>query len=172
MKFENKGLVILLCVLVVVIVGLGVGIGVVSRQSNIKNNTEVSAIDEFVHTDRPIDADYVLDLIRTAESLDSVDDGIELYEAVIAANADSAIDLLDLRISYSKFLLNNGYVEGGLEQLDLVDQDRLDIMRKIELYIMYRNSYIYIGDEDMAAKYDAEIKEIMEENDIDENAEF
>ena len=78
-KSGNKGLVILLCVLVVVIVGLGVGVIVANRNNKGTDaNTGVELGSGFVVTDGPVDADYVLDLIRSAESLNSVEEGIGL----------------------------------------------------------------------------------------------
>ena len=165
--FENKGLVILLGVLGVVIVGLVVGIVVM----NVQGGGEIVA-DSFTVTDEPVDADYVLDLSRAADDTESVEEGIALYEDVIAANFGDTNNLLNLRISYSSFLLHNNLIESGLEQLDLVNKDELDIMQKIELYIAYRNYYIYIEDEDSAVAYNAEIEELMKKNNISENAEF
>ena len=172
-KSGNKGLVILLCVLAVVIVGLGVGVIVANRNNKGTDaNTGVELGSGFVVTDGPVDADYVLDLIRSAESLNSVEEGIGLYESAIAMNAENIEDILRLRISYCDFLLNNGLTEACFKQLDLIDKTKLDVMQLIRLYIAYRNDYIYIEDEEMAARYDAEVERLVEENNISDNAEF
>ena len=101
-----------------------------------------------------------------------LEEGIGLYESAIAMNADNIEDILRLRISYCDFLLNNGLTEACFKQLDLIDKTKLDVMQLIRLYIAYRNDYIYIEDEEMAARYDAEVERLVEENNISDNAEF
>ena len=65
---ENKGLIILLCILVVVIVGLGVGV-------------VITMVDrpQYVY-DGPVDEEGIIDLTRIAVDLGSVEAGADLYE--------------------------------------------------------------------------------------------
>lgn len=174
-KSDNKkGLLILLGVLCLAIVGLGVGIGVVPLRGDGEKEISddvINVAEEFI-SDEPVDSQYTLDLIRAAEDMGDVELGGDLYESVIASKSGNIGDVLKLRISYSRFLSFNDRMDDSLNQLNLVDQNDLDVMQKIELYIAYRNLYIAMDDMDIAEWYDAEINRLMEENNISEDTEF
>lgn len=174
-KSDNKkGLLILLGVLCLAIVGLGVGVGVVLLRGDGEKEISddvINVAEEFI-SDEPVDSQYTLDLIRAAEDMEDAELGGDLYESVIASKAGNIGDVLKLRISYSRFLSFNDRMDDSLNQLNLVDQNDLDVMQKIELYIAYRNLYIAMDDMDIAEWYDAEINRLMEENNISEDTEF
>lgn len=170
-KSGNKGLVILLCVLVVAIIGLGVGIGV-SISGSGKDDTVDDEFDGFAITDDPMDADYILNLERTAADFEDVRSGVELYEAAIDVNINNVDNLLKLRIAYSDFLLNQNQYGGALAQLNMIDQSVLDARQIVKLCMAYRDYYLYIEDYDKATEYNVKVQQLVKENDFNEYMEF
>lgn len=174
--FGTRGLYILLGFLCVVIVGLSISVFMIINNNNAKqdiiiDDDSVDIVTRFVNR-KPIDEDYMRDINLAVSSLDSIQDGINLFEAVISANIDNDNDVLKLRISYSLFLSRNDLFGDGLNQLDISNQLNLDVLQKIKLYIAYRDYYLLMGDEDNIKKYDSEITRLMEESGISEDTEF
>ncbi len=129
------------------------------------NNTEEETGLVF-NIDDPIDADSLLALSWKAGDFNSVEEGKALYEEVIRKNSNDINSILNLRIQYSEYLLDNGLNEESLAQLDLIDQSKLDVDQTIQLFMAYRDHYSFVDELEKSDEYEAKIHKLIEENNI------
>lgn len=119
-KVENKGLLVLLCVLVAAIVGLGIGIGVVVLNSK----------EEVVVNDEPVGGDGIVST-ATLEQIETHEAFKQEYDAVLAETqrllGEEPVDTVAIRELYAKAM--SGYMSaatyGNVQDLMIAEYDSL-----------------------------------------------
>lgn len=163
-----------LCVLIVTLVASIVTVNVVNNGRR-RNYADENAIreevgDEFILADGSVGDAYINDIELTVYNL-GFDEGVAFYEDIINKKSDDVENILNLRISYAYYLLNNEQNDASLEQLNLIDESRLDVQQKLKLYGAYYNYYMRLGDENMADEYNRMSVDLARENGINEDGE-
>lgn len=199
-KFENKSLVILLCVLIVAIVGLGIGIGVVML-----NSKEEVAVEDKSTEEEGIVSTATLEQIETYEAFRQEYDAVlaetqrllsenpvdtvairELYTEAMSGymNAATYGNVQDLMIAEYDSLISGGFKEEALDALVSVDFSIFPESVQNRWYNKIVDLAQELGNVDLVAKYqqladmtkeaavqsEAAIREYASEYDVD--AEF
>lgn len=161
-KFENKGLLILLCVLLVAIAGLGIGIGVVM---NLQNGGEVGH--EANYTNDSVSALEVEEYISNNLDNDpnySIQDAVVDYEREMSVGDNSR--RVYVAIYYADFIYGqDSDLDGAVGILrrveDLIGEDETAVSYYATLRGLYRQS----GMESEADFYNQKVSTLMPKDD-------
>lgn len=169
-KGKTWGLYGILGVLCVAIVGLAIANLVI--KFNFSDSEDAAQVyDEGVDEQQALAA-YVDTVVWGAETSETVEDGIKVYEAALIENQNDREKFFALKIAYSTYLNQNERTDAGLSELDSIDQSSLSAKELIELYTAYRNYYIFVDDEVKTEEYNDKISQLIQENNFEENVEL
>lgn len=169
-KGKTWGLYGILGVLCVAIVGLVIANLVI--KFNFSDSEDAAQVyDEGVDEQQALAA-YVDTVVWGAETSETVEDGIKVYEAALMENQNDREKFFALKIAYSTYLNQNERTDAGLSELDSIDQSSLSAKELIELYTAYRNYYIFVDDEVKTEEYNDKISQLIQENNFEENVEL
>ena len=151
MRFENRGLLILLGFLCVVIVGLGVGVIIVNFLNN-SNVMEMEAkndetiLDDILNTIEPMSID---------DTLTYLDEQLLIYGGTDLA---SAIEMMKLNAC-----VNAEQFDIAVKVAEEISEDSLDSSERLNLYSALNKAYTGLGDMENANYYSDKFVEMYYE---------